>query len=194
MKNFYETYQLILNNNKLSREEKIILLQQAKDSYDKQITQERNLEIAKYVLGTALEIGSAAVPMTKVGKFGAQIGLNALKNNLGRKISQEIGSGVATGIASGATFGAGQGMLENKNPFTTSIQDALIGGLAGGALGTGGAYLQKGIKAKYLEKSTPELGVTPQKASSLRQAVKLYYITVVSALLDRAVFIASVVA
>jgi len=151
MKNFYETYQQILNNNKLSREEKIILLQQAKDSYDKQITQERNLEIAKYVLGTALEIGSAAVPMTKVGKFGAQIGLNALKNNLGRKISQEIGSGVATGIASGAAFGAGQGMLENKNPLTTSMQDALIGGLLGGALNTGKANIIKNIKGQELK-------------------------------------------
>ncbi len=42
-------------------------------------------------------------------------------------------------------IGAGQGMLENKDPITTSIQDSLIGGLSGCALGAGGAYLQKGI-------------------------------------------------
>jgi len=175
MKSFYETYQQILNDKNLSREEKVILLQQAKENYDRQVTQERNREIAKYRLGAALEIGSAAIPMSGVGRIGAQIGLNALKSNLGRKIAEEIGSGIASGAASGALFGAGRGMLENKNPITTSIQDSLIGGLSGGALGAGGAYLQKGIRANYLEKSKPELGIIPKEAADLRRAGKQYY-------------------
>ena len=58
---------------------------------------------------------------------------------------------MATGIASGATFGAGQGMLENKNPLTTSMQDALIGGLLGGALNTGKANIIKNIKGQELK-------------------------------------------
>ena len=45
MKNFYETYQKILNDKNLSREEKVILLQQAKENYDRQVTQERNRDI-----------------------------------------------------------------------------------------------------------------------------------------------------
>ena len=165
MKNFYDTYQKILNNTNLSKEEKIILLQQAKESFDKQITQERNREIAKYALGAALEIGSAAIPMTGVGKVGAQIGLNALKSNLGRKISQEIGAGITSGTASGALFGAGRGIAENKNPLKTSIQDALTGGLSGGALGVGGANIVRNIKGQQLKNynNIDELGEVLRK-------------------------------
>ena len=165
MKSFYETYQQILNDKNLSREEKVILLQQAKENYDRQVTQERNREIAKYRLGAALEIGSAAIPMSGVGRIGAQIGLNALKSNLGRKIAEEIGSGIASGAASGALFGAGRGMLENKNPITTSIQDSLIGGLSGGALGAGGANVVRNIKGQQLKNygNIDELGEVLRK-------------------------------
>jgi len=165
MKSFYETYQQILNDKNLSRDEKVILLQQAKENYDRQVTQERNREIAKYRLGAALEIGSAAIPMSGVGRIGAQIGLNALKSNLGRKIAEEIGSGIASGAASGALFGAGRGMLENKNPITTSIQDSLIGGLSGGALGAGGANVVRNIKGQQIKNygNIDELGEVLRK-------------------------------
>ncbi len=125
MQRFYQKYQQILNDKTLSREEKIVQLQQEKERLDNQINQERNKEITKYILGAGLEIGSAIVPATGVGKLGAQIGINALKNKLGRKISEEIGSGLAIGVASGAVFGLGHGMLENKKPLATSAQDAL---------------------------------------------------------------------
>lgn len=171
MKNFYEAYQQILNNNKLSREEKIVLLQQAKENFDKQITQECNREIAKYALGAALEIGSAAIPMSGVGKLGAQLGLNALKSNLGRKISQEIGAGMTSGATSGAVFGTGRGILENKNPLKTSIQDALTGALSGGALGAGGAYLQKGIRDNQLR----DFQYNPQVTKELRKLAEQNY-------------------
>ncbi len=151
MQNFYETYQQILNDKTLSKVEKTILLQQAKEQFDKQITHERNKEVAKYALGAALEIGSAAIPVARAGKLGAQIGQNILKSQLGRKISQEIGAGLASGAASGAVFGIGRGMLENKNPLATSIQDTLTGALSGGVLATSGANIARNIKGQQLK-------------------------------------------
>ena len=49
--------------------------------------------------------------MGGIGKFGAQTGLNLLKQRLGRKISQEIGSGVTSGLVSGGLFGLGHGIF-----------------------------------------------------------------------------------
>jgi len=150
MKDFYETYKKILNDKTLSREEKIAYLQEAKSNYDKQIMQERNKEIAQYGVGALLEMASA-FPVGRAGNLGAQVAMNALKSNLGRKIPQEIGSGIASGVASGAVFGTGRGMLENKNPLQTSTQDALTGGVLGGALGAGGANIFRNIKGQQLK-------------------------------------------
>lgn len=66
-------------------------------------------------------------------------------------------------------------LLKIKNPLATSTQDTLTGALSGGVLGASGAYLQKGIRANYLEKSKPEFGVTQKEIANLRQAGKQYY-------------------
>lgn len=151
MKNIIETYKKILNDKSLSKQQKILLLQQTKEKFDKQIIKEQNKEIARNILGAAFEIGSAAIPTSGIGKLGTHIAVNALKTNLGKKILQEIGSGIASGVASGAVFGIGRGILENKNPLQTSAQDALIGGLSGGILGTSGANIVRNIKGQQLK-------------------------------------------
>ena len=60
---------------------------------------------------------------------------------------------------------AGRGILENKNPITTSIQDALTGGLSGGALGVGGANIVRNIKSQQLKNynNIDELGEVLRK-------------------------------
>lgn len=151
MTNFYEDYKNIVANPNLTKSQKVELLQKAKENYDREADAARDKEIANYRLGAALEIGSAAIPIGGAGRLGAQVGLDVLKSGLGKKIAQEIGSGIGGGLASGAVFGAGRGMLENKNPIVTTAQDAAAGAVLGGALGAGGAYLQKGIRDAQLK-------------------------------------------
>lgn len=143
-------YQEILNNSKLSKEQKIFLLNKVKEEYDKFFDTQLKNEVKKYQMGAALEIASSTIPIGGAGKLGAKIGNNLLKSNLGRKISQEIGSGVASGMASGAVFGAGRGMLENKNPFLTSAEDMFIDSILGGATGALGANAIRAHKANQL--------------------------------------------
>lgn len=175
MTNFYEEYKKILNNPNLTKNQKVELLQKAKENYDKEVDAARDKEIAQYRLGAALEIGSAAIPMGGIGRLGAQAGMDVLKSTLGKKISQEIGSGIAGGLAGGTVFGAGRGMMENKNPIVTAAQDAAAGAILGGTLGAGGAYLQKGILGKKLENSNPEKGINRNEMNTLRKEGKQYF-------------------
>ena len=122
-----------------------------------------------------LQIASAGIPMGGVGKFGAQTGLNLLKQRLGRKISQETGSGVTSGLVSGGLFGLGHGISENKNPLTSTIQDALIGGISGGILGASGANIQKSKIDYKLKNIKPERWISGNDVKILRKLGKQYY-------------------
>lgn len=175
MKELYLKYQSIINDNTISNKNKIILLQQIKNDFDKKLAQQQTKDITKFSLGALLQIASAGIPMGGVGKFGAQTGLNLLKQRLGRKISQEIGSGVTSGLVSGGLFGLGRGISENKNPLTSTIQDALIGGISGGILGASGANIQKSKIDYKLKNIKPERWISGNDVKILRKLGKQYY-------------------
>ncbi len=130
-KNYLE---LILKNEKLTQEEKIQRINFVYNNYRQKLDEDLRNYLIKIWAGAALEIGSAALPYSGVGKLGAKAGQKLLQKSIGKKIAQEIGSGAASGLVSGAMFGTGRGMLEEKNPLLTALQDAALG-IALGALG-----------------------------------------------------------
>ena len=101
----------------------------------KQIDNDLNKYLAKQYTGAALQIGSAAIP----GSAGLRLGAGAIKAltpHLGKAIATEVGSGLAGGLASGAVEGFGRGLMEQKNPIKTAVQDGTIGLVTGGLGGT----------------------------------------------------------
>lgn len=174
MKNFYEVYGQIINDPKLSKSEKISLLQKAQSDYAKEAETEGKNAVRKYRTGAAIEMLSSAVPLGGAGKLGAQAGLNLLKNKLGNKISQEVGASIASSIPSGAVFGLGRGMLEDKNPLVTSAQDTVTGATLGGALGIGGAQLQKMARDNVLRNAKPK-GMSYEQYGKFKDMGKNYY-------------------
>ncbi len=141
--NYLKKLEEISKNRNMTEEQKVQLINEAKNEYEKSVNTERNIEVAKNVGGAALEISSGFVPIASGGTFGAKLGAKFLGKSIGNKLSKEIGSGIVSGAGAGAVFGAGQGLMEDKNPVLTSLQDSLTGAVAGGVLGGTGGLLQK---------------------------------------------------
>ena len=124
------------------------------------------------MLGGALQIGSAAIPLGGAGAAGAKIGQQILQKSLGKKLAQEIGSGITSGAVAGGVFGAGQGLINDENPLKTAAKDAAIGGVIGGISGgLSGKFLQD-AKIKILNELTEkrkDWGIAFRKASGNTQ-------------------------
>ena len=67
------------------------------------------------------------------------------------------------------------GFFENKNPLTSTIQDALIGGISGGILGASGANIQKSKIDYKLKNMKPERWISGNDVKILRKLGKQYY-------------------
>ena len=171
-KNYAET---ILNDKNLTSDEKFQRINFVYNNYQEKLDEDLQNFLLKKWAGAALEIGSAAIPFGGTGKLGATAGQKLLQKAIGRKLSQEIGSGTASGLASGAVFGTGRGLIEDKNPLITGLQDA-TGGLAAGALigGTGG-YLEKSVRANLLENAKPLSELSQTQIKNLIKQGKNYY-------------------
>ena len=171
-KNYAET---ILNDKNLTSDEKFQRINFVYNNYQEKLDEDLQNFLLKKWAGAALEIGSAAIPFGGTGKLGATAGQKLLQKTIGRKLSQEIGSGTASGLVSGAVFGTGRGLIEDKNPLITGLQDA-TGGLAAGALigGTGG-YLEKSVRANLLENAKPLSELSQTQIKNLIKQGKNYY-------------------
>lgn len=130
-----KTYvELILDDEKLTQAEKIQRINYVYNNYQEKLDEDLRNYLIKIWSGGLLEIGSAAIPFGGAGKLGAAAGQKLLQKSIGRKLSQEIGAGAASGLASGGVFGTGRGLIEDKNPLMTGMQDAGLGIILG-ALG-----------------------------------------------------------
>jgi hypothetical protein len=136
----------ILDDESLSKEEKI---KRINEYFDKQY-EEINDELRNYLIkiwgGFALEVGSAAIPGAGVGKLGTKVGQKLLTKFLGRKIS----SGLGTGALGGATIGAGDALINDRSGLEF-LGETVLGGVAGGTLSGIAAYAEKflrGVKLK----------------------------------------------
>ena len=163
--NYVET---ILNNDSLTKDEKVKMINFVYENYRQKLDEDLRNYLIKIWAGAILEIGSAALPYSGVGKVGAMAGQKLLQKAIGKKLAQEIGSGVASGLASGGVFGTGRGMIEDKNPLITALQDAGLGMFAGGSIGAinGKILLNNHLKQlnEILDKRK-DWGIAFQKAS-----------------------------
>ena len=163
--NYVET---ILNNDSLTKDEKVKMINFVYENYRQKLDEDLRNYLIKIWAGAALEIGSAALPYSGVGKLGAKAGQKLLQKTIGKKLAQELGSGAASGLASGGVFGTGRGMIDYKNPLITALQDAGLGMFAGGGIGAinGKILLNNHLKQlnEILDKRK-DWGIAFQKAS-----------------------------
>ncbi|MBR1775936.1 hypothetical protein IJ750_02540 [bacterium] len=139
-------YDVIREDNSLSKEEKIQKIKEIGEAERKKIDRDHRINMAKLYGGAALEIGSAAIPFGGAARLGGAAALKLAKpafSQIAKKtIAKNIGSGIASGVASGAMFGAGEGLMGNKDlkgvaedsvkgAGEGAVGGAIIGGVAG---------------------------------------------------------------
>ncbi len=141
-----DPYDAILEDNILSKEQKIQKIKEIGKSEKNKIEKEHRKTMAKLYGGAALEIGSAIIPFGGVARLGSQAALKLAKpafSQIAKKvIAKNIGSGIATGATSGAIFGSGEALIKDKD-FKGIVQDTakqaglgiIGGGLVGGIAG-----------------------------------------------------------
>lgn len=165
-----------LNTPNLTKEEKRYLIEKTCEDYRKNLDKELNLYLTKQYTGAAFEIGSAAIPVGKLGIFGAEIGKNIFAPYLGRKIAQEIGVGGLGGALSSSVYGFGEGLMEESNPLETAIKDAYNGMVVGGALGGLGAKIQEINLGKKLQQYEGNIfDYSKEKRREYNADAKKYY-------------------
>ena len=64
---------------------------------------------------------------------------------MGKKIATRTAQGLGSGFVGGSVHGLGRGVIENKNPFFTMLEDGSQSAIAGGLLGLGSGSLIKNI-------------------------------------------------
>lgn len=172
----------ILDDESLSKEEKI---KQINEYFDKQY-EEINDELRNYLIkiwgGFALEVGSAAIPGAGVGKLGTKVvakrvgkeGLEKLGKSLGRKLSKDLVPSVTSGVLSGTIVGAGDALSKDKD-FSGIIGEAAEGLLGGAAVGGIAVYAEKFLRGVKI-KSYGDLDKLAQKIrNKYFKDVKEYY-------------------
>ena len=98
-----------------------------------------------------MEVGSLAIP----GMLQRKVATQAIK--MGKPLAEQIVKktvkrGAVEGTLSGAVEGLGRGIREDENPLKTTAQGAMIGGVAGTALGkVAGEAVAKTPKIKELD-------------------------------------------
>lgn len=98
---------------------------------------ESNPDSDMYKQKTNIGLALATLPIGG-GVLGVNIG-KTLAPFLGKKIGQIVGESAGAGLLSGGLEGFGRGLIEQKNPIKTAVQDGTIGLVAGslGGLGVG---------------------------------------------------------
>ena len=81
-------------------------------------------------------------------------GAGALTPFVGRKIAQNIASGAVGGATGGAVEGFGRGLVEQKNPIKTAVQDGTIGLVTGALGGAAGGKIGQVLDRRALGNNT----------------------------------------
>ena len=132
---------IMKNNNRLINQLK------AFGTNTKNWINEINPETEAYKQKTYLASLAASAPLSLGSSATMKIG-QSLTPILGQKIAQLTAQGISGGLASGATSGFARGLIYDKNPLLTSLQDALVLAALGGLSSYGLGYIQK-IIAQY---------------------------------------------
>jgi hypothetical protein len=81
-------------------------------------------------------------------------GAGALTPFVGKKIAQSIASGAVGGATGGAVEGFGRGIVEQKNPIKTAVQDGTIGLVTGALGGAAGGKIGQVLDRRALGNNT----------------------------------------
>ena len=113
---------------------------------------ETNPDSETYKQKTYLASLAASAPLSLGSSATMKIG-QSLTPLLGRKIAQLTAQGISGGLASGASSGFARGLIYDKNPLLTSLQDAIILASFGGLSNYGLGYIQRIIAQYQIYKS-----------------------------------------
>lgn len=159
----------IINNEKLTKEQKLKIINQNYEDYRKQIDKNLNDYLLKQYLGATLEIGSAALPNGSLsGQVAKRILPAALTKTVGRKFSQNVAQSTIGSAINGAVFGTGRGLIENKNPLQTALQDTTLNSIIGGTLGAASGKIindARAVDVNGINQMRPIWGIPFRKAS-----------------------------
>ena len=145
---FFENVEEYIKNSNMTKEEKSAFIESAYELYRQEVDKDYKKYVRNQQLGAALEIGSAAIPAGVGIKTAAKIAPKALQKTIGRKFTNDITAGAMNSGLSGGVYGFGEGLMENKNPFTNSVNKATEGLVAGGLISAPISKLQNNIRAK----------------------------------------------
>jgi hypothetical protein len=111
-------------------------------------------ELAKDVAGTALDVGSFAVPV-----------------GTGAKVLTKVAKGIQAGAAAGALTGAGRSLQEGES-VPEAIGQGIIGGVTGGTIGGVIPGAASGVKAAYNKLNPSEKFIESQIVKEFTKGVK----------------------
>lgn len=158
MDEFFKGLNEKLKDPSLTREQKVKLIQQAGDTYRQNVDKEYKDYRNKQILGTALEIGSAAIPLGGVsGQAAKRVIPKVVQKTIGRKLTTDTATGAIGGALGGGMFGIGEGLMKGENPLKSAAKEAQSGFLSGGLLG--GAI----AKGEYLARRENTLGINQMR-------------------------------
>ena len=141
-----------LKRGNYTKEQKIGIINDVGNMYRNQTDKELNDYLTRQYLGTAFEIGSAAIPVGGIsGQIAKKVVPAAITKTMGRKISQDVAAGAIGGAIDGAVFGVGRGLVEDENILKTAAQDGLLGLGIGGAFGGVTGKINKFNDAKSIK-------------------------------------------
>lgn len=144
-------YDAVLQDDTLTKKQKAQRIKEIGEAERKDINNEHLKKMAKLYGGTALEIGSAAIPFGGVANLGGRLALKIAKpafSQIAKKVvAKNIGSGIASGLTSGAIFGAGEGLMNDND--INGIAHSTLEGAGAGAVGGG---LIGGVASKLATK------------------------------------------
>lgn len=100
-----------------------------------------------------LTLGLLTAPIGGSSALAAK-GAGALTPFVGKKIAQNIASGAVGGATGGAVEGFGRGIVEQKNPIKTAVQDGTIGLVTGALGGAAGGKIGQVLDRRALGNNT----------------------------------------
>lgn len=152
MDEFFKGLNEKLKDPSLTREQKVKLIQQAGDTYRQNVDKEYKDYRNKQVLGAALEIGSAAIPLGGVsGQAAKRVIPKVVQKTIGRKLTTDTATGAIGGALGGGMFGIGEGLMKGENPLKSSAKEAQSGFLSGGLFGGLAGKMQQSALANNLQ-------------------------------------------
>lgn len=172
-KNTNTLYGQVIDNvqDRAQREQMInVIGNSERDLYDSEYWD----EIVPKWIGAGAEIGSAFIPETK-GGFLAEKLYSALSPVLGRKAGAMTAQNAVKGAGTLGLFGYGDGLVNDRNPYSEALKSLGIGLAASGGLGFAGAKAQQLYRGNVLKNFGNANEMTKPELKSLRNTGKKYY-------------------